>query len=228
MLPPPTYFTRLRRCACLPLFSDAAAFAQRIAVELSSSSCTASLSIVLLLSSPLPSACPSAHIHAWPTLLSALSLMPTLTPSHDLIKLWQRVALSSLSLPPPPPPAPGSAMAVAAVAALHCAGSISSHDARDHDVSDSMNSQLSSILYAVAIAAAADGDNKRSRDLLTACGRLGGVCKNEVSPIWCHCFLLNHHSGFMGWRCRRALVTLLSGKPLSVVAALTSTTAMFN
>jgi hypothetical protein len=63
-------------------------------------------------------------------------------------------------------------MAVAAVAALQCAGSLSSGDSNS-----SMNAQLSSILYAVAIAAAADGDNKRSRDLLTACGRLGGACQ---------------------------------------------------
>jgi hypothetical protein len=43
-------------------------------------------------------------------------------------------------------------MAVAAVAALQCAGSLSSGDSNS-----SMNAQLSSILYAVAIAAAADG-----------------------------------------------------------------------
>jgi hypothetical protein len=98
-------------------------------------------------------------------------------------------------------------MAVAAVAALHCAGRISSHDSNS-----SMNAQLSSILYAVAIAAAADGDNERSRDLLTACGRLGGACQLTLLASGVAFAWLTHQPGFMGWRCGRALVTLLSGE----------------
>ena len=163
------------RCGCLPIFADAAAFAQRIAVEESSTSCAAALSIAILLtssrsSSSSSSSCPSSQDDVWSSLLSALSLMPVHTrPSRDLIQLWQLALSSSSPLSPSSKntaqtnvaelPAPASAMAVAAVALLLC----------------SPRSELiSSCLYSAAVAAAASGDNEVSRGLLIACGRLPG------------------------------------------------------